>query len=200
VARISAQDPRRASWADLQQLASADPESIVDVWNRITAAARDELASGHRAAQALEWGSTPWRRARFLAIREGLRADTPPQSGLEALLIDTIAEATSTWLELTEQATMLAATEAELERDDLQRDRRWRPPHELMASEIARVEQRAEQAHNRLLRSIKALTELRRATPTIYVANAGQINVGSQQVNVTQQPDGTEGNIDDFSK
>ena len=48
----------------------ADPEAGWAVWERVKAAAFDELASGHRAALAVCWGDSPWQRAQFLAIRQ----------------------------------------------------------------------------------------------------------------------------------
>ena len=66
---------------------------------RVKTAARDELASGHRTGDALEWQGGPWDRARFLAIRDSFRGDTPPRDGIEAALIDSAAEAFSDYLE-----------------------------------------------------------------------------------------------------
>ncbi len=53
-----------------------------------------------------------------------------------------------------------------------------------MAEAIEQSAKMAERAHTRFLRTVKMLHELRRLSPTVYVGNAGQINVGSQQVNV----------------
>jgi hypothetical protein len=41
-----------------------------------------------------------------------------------------------------------------------------------------------ERAHQRFLKTIKLLHELQRSAPMLYVGQAGQINVGRQQVNV----------------
>jgi hypothetical protein len=35
------------------------------------------------------------------------------------------------------------------------------------------------------LRTLRALRDLRRYTPAVIVQNAGQVNIGEQQVNVT---------------
>lgn len=43
----------------------------------------------------------------------------------------------------------------------------------------------AEWAHLRMLRTVKTLTDLRRAGP-VYVGHAGQVNVGQQQVNIAR--------------
>ncbi len=59
----------------------------------LKAAARDELDSGHRTAQALDWNGGPWERALFLAIRDSFRADYRPRPGFEAAMVDLAAEA-----------------------------------------------------------------------------------------------------------
>ncbi len=183
--RIRGRPPEQITWPDLLRLADREPEAMLEVWEELKATARDELGSGHRAAQALDWQRRPYARARFLAIRDGFRADTPPQSGMEAALIDLAAEAFGDYLELSEQLHRMLSAEAEVERDDLERDGRWRPPHDAVSAAIEQVERRAERAHKRFLQTIKSLHELQRSAPSLYVAHAGQINVGQQQVNVT---------------
>jgi hypothetical protein len=184
VARIRDRPPDEISWFDLTRLAERDPSALAEVWADLKAEARRELASGHRTAQALAWESRPWTRARFLAIRDSLRAGNVPQSGIEAALLDTAAEAFSDYLEWSEQLHMLASSEVELERDSVRRDGRWSPARLGMAAAIEQSAKLAERAHQRFLRTIKLFHELQRAAPTLYVAQAGQINVGAQQVNV----------------
>ena len=44
----------------------------------------------------------------------------------------------------------------------------------------------AGRCHRTFLRALRALRDLRRYTPSVLVQNAGQVNVGSQQVNVAR--------------
>lgn len=184
LAQIWERPPEQVTWADLARLAERDPNAVLDVWDDLKGAAQDELSSGHRAAQALDWQRRPYARARFLAIRENFRADTPASMGVEAALIDLAAEAFNDYLELSEQLHRMLSAEAEVERDDLERNGRWRLRREAVSTAIEEVERRAERAHKRFLRTVKSLHELQRSVPTLYVAHAGQINVGKQQVNV----------------
>jgi hypothetical protein len=188
LARIRERPPDQVSWFDLNRLAARDPRDAAAVWREVRAAARRELTSGHRTAQALEWHGGPWARARFLAIRTSFREGSPPQGGIEAALLDAAAEAFSGYLEWTEQLHLQASTEAETERHRLEQDGYWSPPRLGMAEAIEQSAKMAERAHQRFLRTIKMLHELRRATPTLYVAQAGQVNVGGQQVNVSAPP------------
>jgi hypothetical protein len=189
LARIRERPPDQVSWFDLNHLADRDPDAVAVEWRRIRDAARDELVRGHRTAQALEWQGRPWSRARFLAIRDSFRASTPAQGGIDAALIDMAAEAFSDYLEWSEHLHMQASTEAETERHRLEKDGYWPPPRLGMAEAIEQSSRMAERAHQRFLRTVKTLHEVRRLAGPIYVSRAGQVNVGSQQVNFVPTPD-----------
>ena len=45
----------------------------------------------------------------------------------------------------------------------------------------------ADRFHRMFLRGIRALRDLRRYAPAVVVQNAGQVNVGGQQVNVVRE-------------
>jgi hypothetical protein len=184
----------------LQRVVERNPDAMVAIWDDLQAEARHELESGHRAAQALDWQRRPWARAGFLALRDSFRDGTPPATGIEAALIDLAAEAHGDYLELSQQLHRMLSAEVEIQHDDLGRDGRWRPTHEVTDAAIARVERRADRAHKRLLQTVKMLHDLRRASPTLYVGHDGQINVGQQQVNLTPSslPDSKES--DDLAK
>ena len=68
--RIREQAPDQVTWFDLQRLVNCDPDEMVAAWAQLRAEAREELESGHRTAQALEWKGSPLDRARFLAVRD----------------------------------------------------------------------------------------------------------------------------------
>jgi hypothetical protein len=179
LARLRDAPPDQVAWYELSHVLERDPEAATALWHDLKAAAREELESGHRTAQALDWDGRPWQRARFLAIRNSFRDDIAPRLGIEAALVDMAAEAFSAWLQLSEHFQMMEGTEADLERTTLERNGRWKPPHQTVTEHTARIEQMAERAHLRMLRTVKALTDLRRAGP-VYVSHAGQVNVGHQ--------------------
>jgi len=182
LARIRDRPPDQVSWFDLNRIADRDAEAIAELWRALKASARDELQSGHRAARALAWDGRPWDRARFLAIRDSFRADYRPRPGMEAALVDLAAEAFGDYLAWSEQLHMQAATEAEMERNDLERHGKWKPQRIWSAEAMAESARMAERAHLRLLHTIAALGELRRTGP-VYV---GQVNIAPQQVNIAR--------------
>ena len=182
LARIRDRPPDQVGWFDLNRVADRDPEAFAEVWQSLKAAARDELASGHRTARALDWDGRPWDRARFLAIRDSFWADYQPRPGVEAALVDLAAEAYGDYLQWSESLHRQASTEAEIERNDLTRHGKWKPQRIFSAEAMAESARMAERAHARFLRTITALGELRRTGP-VYV---GQVNIAPQQVNIAR--------------
>ncbi len=153
--------PEEVTWDDLQQVVG---ERGLGVWEEIKKAAQEELRSGHRAGGAL-LGPHPraYELARFLAIRQELADGWQPRNGIERQLIDQMAQA---------QAAMYS----------------W---HERLADVPPGMHDEAEQAaamvdrFSRMFqRVLRALCNLRRAPFAVIVQNAGQVNVGGQQVNV----------------
>jgi hypothetical protein len=192
LARIQDRPSDQVSWFDLTRLAERDPHEMRAVWQRLRDTARREFESGHRAAAALEWQGGPWDRARFLAVRDTFRGDGPPPNGIEAALIDSAAESFSEYLEWIESVHRMERVDMTHEKDRSERYGEWQPQRLSYAEAVDRAQQNAEKAHARFLRTVKMLHELQRATLSLYVANAGQINVANQQVNVARAAaDGT---------
>jgi hypothetical protein len=177
------------SWYALNSLAEHDPDAAWAVWERLKRDAQAELASGHRAAQALESNAGPWERAQFLAVRASLMEQWQPQSGIEQVLIDTLAQAQMmymVWVELLHQRTMCEATR---ERTQIERDRTWEPPRLNYAEAIEEAATMVDRWNRLFLRTLRQLRDLRRYTPSVVVGNVGQLNIAQQQMNVaaTQQ-------------
>lgn len=125
--RIRERAPDQVTWGDLQRLVDYDPDVLVAAWAQLKAEARQELATGHRTAQALEWNGRPLDRARFLAIRDSFRDSAPPRPGIESALVDTAAEAFGDYLEWSEHLHMQVSTEVTSERTSLERHGEWSP-------------------------------------------------------------------------
>jgi len=191
LARIRDRPPDQVSWFDLERVVERDPEAMTELWQGLRAAAREELASGHRTARALDWDGHPWDRARFLAIRDSFRADYDPRSGIESALVDLAAEAFGDYLAWSEHLHMQAGTEVNLERHDLERHGAWKPQRIGSAEAMEHSARMADRAHLRFLRSLKALSDLRRPG-AVHVHQARLVNVGAQQVIVAHVGQGEE--------
>ena len=162
------------------------------MWERLKREARAALASGHRAGRAIEFCAGPWERAQFLAVRAALMDQWQPQSGIEQVLIDTLAQAQTMyllWLDLLHQRTMCEATR---ERTQIERDRAWEPPRLNYAEAVEEAATMVDRWNRLFLRTLRQLRDLRRYTPAVLVGNVGQLNIAQQQMNVAHTEQNTE--------
>jgi hypothetical protein len=150
------------------------------VRERIKAAARKELDSGHRAARAIGGGGDAWARAQFLAVRAALSEAWQPRDAVEQQLVDQLAQ----WHTLLEDWLLAVTNWTSLTADA--RDREGCPtlPRLTAAEALERAAGNVERVHRLYLRTLKALQELRRQGPAVVVRRAGQVNIAHQQVNV----------------
>jgi len=178
-------DPRDTTWCELQSLAERDPALQEECWQQIKQTAADELASGHRAAEAVEAnGIRPWERAQFLALRDSLSKEWNPQNGVERMLIDTMAQAYTSQLLWQGRVTLWSSLEPESENRSVKENGQWHPPRIDVSDAIEEAARMVDRFNRMVLRTLRALRDLRRYTPNIIVQNAGQVNVGEKQVNV----------------
>ncbi|CAN5692662.1 hypothetical protein BH23CHL5_BH23CHL5_28320 [soil metagenome] len=196
--------PGQVDWSELGNLIEHDPEKGRDVWLAIKAAARHELATGVRAADALEPpidGRTPFRRAQYLAIGDALNEDLQPRGALEMMMIQRMAAAfeqcliwqkiairrmeADTWQGERDKRRALDNMRP-TERERYQNDYGWLPPrltqHEAI-HEAALMSDRYERAFLRLVREFR---NARRMFAALIVSEGGTVNVsdGPQQVNI----------------
>jgi hypothetical protein len=177
--------PDQVSWHRLQALSAKDAELGIQVWQHLKRRALDELESGHRAAQPLEWQGDPWDRARFLALIQAFTAEWQPRGGIEATLIDMLAQQYTAYLYWLGKLHISSQMEAMREDPVLKRQGYFQPLR-LDASQSIEYAAGMVDRFNRLfLRTLRALREHRKyAGPPVVVQNAGQVNVAQQQVNV----------------
>jgi hypothetical protein len=187
VANLVLGPPDQVSFYDLERLGKHNPELMQDRWEGIKEAARDDLQTGGRAAAAAEgFGPHCWQRAQFAAVLSALTDDWRPRGGVERLLLDQMALAHTALLDWMKTHAALSAC------DSGRRERRlkeggWPEPPRLSDAEA--VEQAAtmvDRFSRIFLRTLRALCNLRKVTPAVVVQNAGQVNVGGQQVNVAE--------------
>ena len=175
----------QVTWHDLGRLAEHQPELAEQAWARVQQEARDELASGHRAAKAMEgYYSHLWKRAQFLAVREQLAKEWGPRSGVEWQLIDTMTQAQTAMLNWMDTLATYTSMEVESRKHDLKERGRWNPPRISESEAVDQAAAMVDRFNKMYLRTLRALRDLRRYGPAVIVQNAGQVNVGGQQVNV----------------
>jgi hypothetical protein len=183
--RLLKAPPEQLSWYELNQLAREDTDGAARRWEAIKQAARDELRTGHRAAKALEAVSrTPWQRARFLVLREEMAREWQPRGGVEWQLIDTLAQAQTAWEFWMDGLMLRANITAQDERRGVRETGQRIAPRASDAEATDQAGAMAERFNRIYLRTLRALHDLRRQGPRVVVKGAGQVNVGSQQVNL----------------
>jgi hypothetical protein len=183
--RLITTPPQDTTWFDLHCLAEEDPALAVQRWKEICQAATDEVQAKVRAAQPLEGRSgDAWRRAQFFALCRELEEGWQPRTGVERQLLDTMAQAQSAflyWLSVMTQCTTLPVGRVDQDQGS------WIPPRLSESEAIDRAAGMVDRFNRIFLRTLRALRDLRRYTPaTVVVQNAGQVNVGRQQVNVAE--------------
>ncbi len=180
--------PDQVTYSALQDLANHDPAQALAAWQRVKAAARDELMSGHRAAQAMEFAgvTNAWQRAQFLAIRSAFLEEWQPTNGGERLLVDMLAQAYASWTSWLEQLQVYTTAETERQKHKLKQDGYYDAPRVTTAEAIEQAASMADRFNRLFLRTLRQLRDLRRYVPAVTIQNAGQVNIGQQQINAAQ--------------
>jgi hypothetical protein len=176
--------PEWVSWLDLRTLLQQDPGAALQKWQDVKEGAREEIRGGVLAAEAVAAvGGSPQGLAQFLALREELITAWQPRNGMEAMLIDQLAQ-----LQCVRQSWF-----AELSnRRALSNAGSRRAPDEPVRLEDAQAIDQAMTWIARLqdmqMRVIGMLRGLRRGSSRVVIQRARQVNVGEQQINVTAGP------------
>jgi hypothetical protein len=184
--RILHGPPDQVNWFDLHRIARTDPDRAVARWEEIKRAALAELQTGHRAARAVETvNDGAWQRAQFLALRDDLAAEWRPRNGIERQLLDAMAQAQAGYLQWLQTLTVRTAL-TNIGGDRMQREEgKWQAPRQTDAEAIDQAAAMMDRFNRIFLRTLRALRDLRRYAGPLIVQNAGQVNVGGQQVNMT---------------
>jgi hypothetical protein len=199
----AAQPADQVSWWELSHALESDSERGQALWGAIKAEAREELATGFRAARAVEPSAVngrPYDRAQFGVILDALRTALEPRDGLEHLLVQQMAAAHE--LLLRWQARAVQRMDLEVWHGDADRRRQleamsparrerhqavegWVPPRLSDAEAVEQAVALADRYQRGFLRLLKAFRDTRRVVGTLVVAG-GQVNIGERQVNVAR--------------
>ena len=182
IERIRTAPPSQVTFVDLYMLGRHSPELSVQRWEEVKQAARNELRTGHRAANIVvpKSTSTCWHKARFLALRSELLDGWQPRNSIEQALLDILMQMQSQYEHWLEVLTSRTTLEAYCERKN---EGCWNPPRVTDSEAIEQAAAMVDRFHRIMMRTIRTLQNLRRNPPVVTVHNAGQVNVGQQQIN-----------------
>jgi len=179
--------PDQVSFFDLERLGAGNPEMMLSRWEEIKGAAREELQTGDRVAAALEcFGADCWSRAQFAGIIAELIEGWQPRNGVERLLLDQMALAHTLLLDWTKTLAQRAAYESLRVQRQLREDGHPEPPRLTDAEAAEQAAAMVDRFSRVFQRTLRALRDLRRFAGPVIVQNAGQVNVGGQQVNLNR--------------
>ena len=156
------------------------------VWGKVREAADDELESGRRAARVTGEESDPYTIAQFLAIRDSIADQWQPRAGIESAMVDMLTISFSLflyWSEIAHKRAVHIQDEQRKETDRLE-SKGWRSPYQSQADAIEQAHRLADGYNRQFLRVLRQLRDLRRYAPVVIQNQGGQINVGTQQVNM----------------
>ena len=183
IERAEATPADQLDWWTISGVAQVDPERAARLWERALDEARDELMSGHRSARAVEAHGGPWQRAQYLAVLQAFIDAWEPRGGIEAALIDSLAQAFTSQLFWQARLTVLSSTEALRQDRGIKQRGGWEPPTVDAAAAIDQAAAMVDRFNRLFARTLRALRDLRRYTSQVVVQNVGQLNLAQAQVN-----------------
>ena len=191
---LRADPPEQVTWWGLRNLEDACPGDSLRKWEEVKAWAKDELTSGMRGAAAVEnmtgTGSSPLSRARYSVLVQEMAKDWQPLTGIEYLLVEQMAQAYTMQIYWT---GVLGYREAYNVGGKVDHERgTWETPTVTRQQALGDAAAMVDRWNRMFLRCLRQLRDLRRYSPVV-IQNAGQVNVGGQQVNVSEQAGAREG-------
>lgn len=179
--RIMSLPAERVHYMDMVKLQAKDPALAAQRWQSVRQRAKEFIRNGENQAHALSPSDeeSVWQLAKFMAVRESLAEGCEPRNGIEAELLNQMAQyhlQIMYWTRiLNERATRDVIVEIGIRK-------KLRPPEMSQAQMIAQAAEMVERFQRLFTRAHRAFQESRKRMP-ITVQNAGQINVAEQQVN-----------------
>ena len=174
-------DPAKLTWHDLDRLADVDPALALRRWDDVKQAAIQDLASGHRAARAVEefaGSQWPYERAEFLALRSALAEEWQPRGGMEWLLIDKLTQASTEEMRWLKQAVSSRACQWEESGRKSLEVGRHATPRMSFAATTDQAMAMADRWNRIFCRTLRALRDLRRFDVQVNIHGPGQVNIG----------------------
>ncbi len=185
VDHLRKQPLKSTTFWQLDEIAASDPQAAMKRWHSMIDEAGDQIATGHSAADALEVSpQDAWQRAQFMALCDELADGWQPRNGIERQIIHSMVQSLTMknfWLH------KMLAMEA-IETSDC-KEHTLAPPRVSTLQAIDQAATMVERFDRMFIRALRQLRDLRRYMPTIVVNNAGQVNIGEQQVNVKTKID-----------
>jgi len=174
-------------WGHLAAVAEVNTDDCFKLWSRVREAADDDLQTGKRGAKVAGENTTPYSFAQYLAIRDAFADQWQPHGGIESAMVEMLAVSYSLQMYWSSIAHERATRTHNAQRDQVQRYELngWKSPYQSEADAVDQAHRLADGYNRQFLRVLRQLRDLRRYAPVV-IQNAQQVNVGSQQLNVSR--------------
>jgi len=181
----------KISWHDVGSACEEDFEKATLCVQAVFNAAEDHVKSGVYAASALH-SNSPFEKAQFSFIRNAFMDEWQPRGGIEASLVDTLAQCYVAWQYWLGISFSIAINEDSIivqkKRNKTSYDEGgWQAPRLTASEYLDRATQMADRFNRMFLRILRQMRDLRRYAAPVTINNPKQVNIaaeGGQQNNV----------------
>ncbi len=181
IEQIMETSARQLSWKQIADLEEHDPALALKKWQEVKAEMREYVQSGCLAADVL-CDTSPLERAKYSALLDSLCNDWQPRNGVEHVLMEQMALCLMRMLEWQRiLSNWMGWLDQETEKEQM--------PRISTDAAIGRATEMIDRFNRMFLRTLRSLRDLRRYNNPVIVQNAGQVNVGGQQINVAPSPE-----------
>lgn len=185
----------RVTWDGVMAAYEEDPEQALLCLRAIYARAGEYVKVGMLASQALDL-HIPFEKGQFSYIRLAFHEEWQPRGGIEASMVDTLAQcyaAWQYWLMRSFQVANNQDTVIEQRKKNKKSERARYDEGDWVAPRVTAIEyldhctQMADRFNRMFLRVLRQMRDLRRYSVPVTINNPKQVNIaadGGQQVNV----------------
>ena len=195
IAQLRGKVFHKIKWHDLMAAHEENAEQAAVCLNALYDGAGNYISAGLFASDAVGFKS-PFEKAQFSFIRNAFFKEWQPRGGIEASLVDTLAQCYVAWQYWLTQSFEVANTqdtviEQRAKNKKSERSRYdegdWQPPRVTAIEDLDHCTQMADRFNRMFLRILRQMRDLRRYAAPVTINNPRQVNIaadGGQQNNV----------------
>lgn len=178
------------TWGDVHNARAQDEEGAVTAIAALHEGAADHISAGIFATDVVGF-RTPFERAQFSVIRNSFIEEWQPRGGIEAGLVDMLAQAYVGWQFWLSRSFAMAHNENSVREQKAKTKNRydegqWQPPRVSYVEALEQATQMADRFQRMFLRALRQMRDLRRYASPVTIHNPQQVNIaaeGGQQIN-----------------
>jgi hypothetical protein len=194
IAKLRGTSFERISWHDVSAAHEENPEATILCIQSLFDGAEAYVKGGVYANNAIGFKS-PFERAQFSYIRNTFITEWQPRGGIEASLVDTLAQCYVAWQYWLARSFSIANNEDSVIEQKARTkkpydDGNWQAPRLTAAEYLERATQMADRFNRMFLRILRQMRDLRRYAAPVTINNPKQVNIaneGGNQTNVQKK-------------